>query len=171
MKELKIINPQNASEEEIRGYRVREASRAVVVDRDGKVVLLHVSKYNYYKLPGGGLEGSEDKIAALKRECREEIGCEIEVLYELGSIIEYRKMFELKQISYCYLAKVTGDKSSTNFTEDEIKDGFGEVWMSYEDAVKELVESKATNIEGREFIVPRDTLLLKEAEQYLVDLY
>jgi len=72
MKQLKLINPENVSEEEIKKYLVREVGRAVVVDEDKKIALLYVSKENYYKLPGGGIEEGEDKISALKRECLED---------------------------------------------------------------------------------------------------
>ena len=167
MKKLTTINPENVSEEEVQSYRVREAARAVVTDGNGKIALLHVSKKNYYKLPGGGLDEGEDILTALKRECQEEIGCAIEVLGEVGSIVEYRKIFTLKQTSYCYVAKVVGEKGTPNFMGDEIEEGFKEVWLSYEDAERALTESKATDYEGSAYIVPRDILLLKEARQFI----
>ena len=165
MKQLKLINPENVSEEEIKKYLVREAGRAVVVDEDKKIALLHVSKENYYKLPGGGIEEGEDKMSALKRECLEEIGCNVEVINEIGSIVEYRKIFNLKQTSYCYLAKVKGQKGMPDFTENENEKGFEQVWLSYDEALKALTESKATSIEGNSYIVPRDTTFLKEAKK------
>ena len=97
MKTIKLINPENVSEEEVKKYRVREAGRAVVVDENGMIALLHVTKENYYKLPGGGIEDTEDKMIALKRECKEEIGCDVEVIGEVGTIVEYRKICTLKQ--------------------------------------------------------------------------
>lgn len=164
MKQLAIINPENVSEEEVKSYSVREAARAIVVDEEGKIALLYVSKENYYKLPGGGLEGSEDKMVALERECQEEIGCDIEVTGEVGIVIEYRKFCKLKQTSYCYLAKVKGEKGKPNFTDTEIKNGFKEIWLSFEEAIKALNESNADSIEGKLYIVSRDIVLLKEAE-------
>ena len=50
MKDLGLLNPENVSEEEARTYPVREAVRAVVIDNEDKIALLHVSKRNYYKL-------------------------------------------------------------------------------------------------------------------------
>jgi 8-oxo-dGTP pyrophosphatase MutT (NUDIX family) len=167
MKYLKLINPENVSEEEVKNYKVREAARAVVFDENNKIALLHVSKERYYKLPGGGLEGSEDQAVALQRECKEEIGCNIEVVGEIGSIIEYRKIFNLKQTSYCYLAKVKGPKGTPDFTDDEKENGFEQVWLSYNDALKALIESKASSIEGSDYIVPRDTTFLEEAGTHL----
>jgi len=167
MKNLKLINPENVSEEEVKSYSVREAGRAIVIDEGGKIALLHVTKKNYYKLAGGGIEEGEDKIIALKRECQEEVGCDVDVLNEIGFIVEYRKMFNLKQTSYCYLAKVKGEKGTPELTESEQKNGFENVWLSYDEALKALTENKATNNEGRDYIVPRDRAFLEEAKVYL----
>jgi 8-oxo-dGTP pyrophosphatase MutT (NUDIX family) len=165
MENLKLINPENVSEEEVKNYKVREAVRAIVFDEDGKIALLHVTKENYYKLPGGGIEDNEDKMKALERECLEEIGCNIEVINEIGFIIEYRRIFNLKQTSYCYLAKIKGLKGIPDFTDDEKKDGFEQVWLSYSEALQALIKSKAISIEGNAYIVPRDITFLKKAEK------
>lgn len=167
MKPLKLINPENASEEEVKNYQVREAGRAVVLDNESMVALLHVTKENYYKLPGGGLEDEEDKIIALKRECIEEIGCDIEVTNEIGTIVEYRKIFSLKQISYCYLAKIKGEKGIPDFTEKEKEGGFEVVWVGFDEAMKLVSSSKAENLEGSLYIVPRETEILSEAKNLL----
>lgn len=160
MKELALINPENVSEDEANTYPIREAARAVVIDKDGMIALLHVSKEKYYKLPGGGIEQSEDKKMALERECLEEIGSNVEIVGEIGIVVEYRKIFQLKQISYCYLAKLKGEKGTPNFTEEELKGGFEQVWLPYDKALELLSNNKATNVEGRDYIVPRDTILL-----------
>jgi hypothetical protein len=50
MKQLAIINPEHVSEEEVKTYATREAARAIVIDAEGKIALLHVSNKGYYKL-------------------------------------------------------------------------------------------------------------------------
>lgn len=167
MKQILTLNPEKVSREEIKNFRIRRAVRAIVSDKDGAVVLLHVAKDKYYKLSGGGIEKSEDRIVALKRECQEEIGCDVEVIGEIGIIIEYRKTFNLKQTSYCYLAKVKGEKGKPDFTDDEKENGFEQIWLPFEKALNVLSSSKATNIEGSTYIVPRDTAFLEEAKKYL----
>jgi len=169
MKELALINPENASEEEVKTYHVREAARAIVVDENSMIALLHVSKKNYYKLPGGGLDDKEDILTALGRECQEEIGCDVEVINEIGSIVEYIKISQLKQISYCYLTKVQGEKGTPHFEESELEDGFKQVWLSYQDAIAALTGSKATDFSGSAYIVPRDIFLLEEAKKHFDD--
>ena len=169
MKLLKIINPENATDEEVATYSVREASRAVVVDQEGKIGLLHVVNNNHYKIPGGGIDEGEDRVAALKRECIEEIGCEVEVLRELGMIVEYRKIFELKQTSYCYLAQVIGEKGIPHLEADELEDGFQIEWMSYNEAILAFERNTASTFEGREYMVPRDSEFLQSAKDYLLE--
>lgn len=161
MKNIKTLNPENASEEEIANFKTREAVRAIVYDKDGKIAVLHVTKQNYYKLPGGGVEEGENVYNALKRECREELGCNIETYGEVGQVIEYRKMYQLKQISPCYLARVVGEKGKPSFTEEEAEDGFEIQWLPLEKAIPLFIAEKALNEEGRLYIVPRDKTFLE----------
>ena len=60
----------------------------------------------------------------------DEIGCDIEVLQELGLIKEWRKIYQIHQISYCYLARLVGEKGTPDFTESEITEGFEVCWLS-----------------------------------------
>ena len=170
MNQLKLLNPENASEEEVKTYTVREAARAVVFDGDKNVALLHVSKSGYYKLPGGGIEKEEDIETALRRECIEEIGCEIEILGEIGSITEYRKIFNITQISYCFLARLKGEKGIPAFEEGETEDGFKEIWLPYNEALEAIKKNTTHEFEGRAYIVPRDIIFLEEAKKYLEKL-
>lgn len=163
MKQLILLNPEQVSEEEASAYRVRQAARAVVVDEHGLVAVLDVTKEQYYKLPGGGMEEGEDAFLALRRECLEEMGCDIEVVEELGSVVEYRKIFQLKQISYCYIATVRGEKGPPHLTKHETDKGFIPLWLSYTEVSDAMASSTPTSVEGRLYIVPRDTFLLKLA--------
>jgi len=164
---IQLINPEHATEEEVAHYAVREAARAIVRDTEGFIALLHVTKKNYYKLPGGGLEGDEDKLIALQRECEEEIGCNIDVLDEVGMTIEYRKMFQLKQISYCYYATVRGEKGTPHFVGDEIDDGFEALWLPFDKALDVMKTCEANDFEGSAYIVPRDIAFLEAAQERL----
>ena len=167
MKELVLINPESVSADEANTYSTREATRAIVTDEADRIALLYVEKEDYYKLPGGGIEGSEDKKSALQRECLEEIGCKVEVINEVGIIVEYRKMFGLKQTSYCYLARVIGEKGQSEYTDEELDKGFEQVWLPYEEALQAIKQSNASSVEGRDYIVPRDTIFLKSARELL----
>ena len=163
MKQLGIINPEKVSNEAVSSFTPRLAARAIVFDVDKNVALLHVSKHNYYKLPGGGMEVGEDKIEALKRECKEEIGSDIEVISELGEISEYRSQFSMFQTSYCYIAKLVGEIGEPAFTELEISGGFEKpIWIPLNQAIDLVTNSKPNDYQGT-FIRERDGLFLKTA--------
>src|SRR3989338_9132893 len=164
--QLALINPENVSEAEAATYAVRAAARAVVLDGERNIALLHVSKKNYYKLPGGGVEEGEDIPTALDRGSQEEIGCKISVHGELGSIIEYRKQFKLVQTSSCYLAQVEGEKGAPDLTEEELNDGFEIVWLAPAEAERTLAGSRPTDYEGS-YIVERDATFLRAAKIHL----
>jgi len=84
-------------------YDIRRSSRGILV-HNGKIALLNVTKFNYHKLPGGGIEPNESIDEAFTREALEETGCKCEILDQSGIIIEWRDQFKLLQISYVLLA-------------------------------------------------------------------
>lgn len=143
--------------------RIREASRAVLFDENNLIPLLFVSKYNYHKLPGGGIDADEDRATALVREVKEEVGSKIEVTGEVGQVIEFRSKFNLKQISYCYIGKVIS-KGNPDFTEEELSQGFKIVWLSLDEAISKVENDKPENYEGV-FIQKRDIIFLKKVQQ------
>jgi len=161
MENLLIINPAGITDEVAKTYRSREAARGVVFDQDGKVAVLPVSNHNFYKLHGGGIEAGEEKIEAFRRECLEEIGSDIEVLSELGYIIEYRSEFSIIQTSYCYTSRVIGERKEAAFTESEISQGFQQpMWIPLDEALRLVSTSTPNNYEGG-FIKERDTFILE----------
>lgn len=59
-------------------YRV--GAHAVITNRTGQVLLLKATYGDLaWGLPGGGIDPDETILEGLKRECREELGVEIEV--------------------------------------------------------------------------------------------
>ena len=57
------------------GYNVyrRPSARGIILQGD-RIALVYSGREHYYKFPGGGIQGGEDKKAALVREVREETG-------------------------------------------------------------------------------------------------
>ena len=93
--------------------------RAVIM-RDGRLAM-QLSRRGEYKIPGGGVEGSESHIATLEREVREETGLIIipESVVEIGEILELRQdVFNqgTKYIchSYFYFCDVTEQTVETH---------------------------------------------------------
>jgi len=146
--------------------RERKAARAVVFDGDGNVGILHASKYKYHKIPGGGVEDDENIEEALDRECVEEVGAHVSIIQELGLIVEYRNKFNLKQDSYCYLAKVVGEKMQPSFTEKEIGEGFEALWLPLDEAIEIVKNNQPENYEGK-FVQARELTFLEEAKNIM----
>ena len=167
MKLLKTIKHQDIAPEEILGeikeYIIRKAARAVVFDAEGKIALLNVKNKNYHKLPGGGVEDGEDLKIALEREMLEEIGSKVLVTGEVGKIMEYRDLWELEQESFCYLAKMDGEKGQPDFTEEEKEKGFALIWVSVEEAIEKIKSDKPVDYEGK-FIQVRDLCFLESVK-------
>ncbi|HSD55924.1 MAG TPA: NUDIX domain-containing protein [Candidatus Saccharimonadales bacterium] len=169
MKELSTIHEQDinpdAPQTDSTTFKERIAARAVLLDNAGEVHMLHVSLDNYHKLPGGGIEAGEDIKTALERELLEEVGCRAKVIAEVGMIVEYRDQFNLKQTSYCFLAKQVGEEQPTDLQEDEIAHGFVGVQLPNIDAaIKQLQNDAPTTYEGK-FIQKRDLLFLQAAKE------
>jgi 8-oxo-dGTP diphosphatase len=59
--------------------RVRQGAGALITSPDGRLVMCDVSYRDYLELPGGAVEAGESPPAACARECREELGVDIEV--------------------------------------------------------------------------------------------
>jgi 8-oxo-dGTP pyrophosphatase MutT (NUDIX family) len=68
------------------GLPIRQAVRAVVVAPDGRTLMLHYeNEYeDWWIPPGGGVDPGESDEQALRRELREELGCED---FEIGPLL------------------------------------------------------------------------------------
>jgi len=144
-------------------FRTRRAARAVLLGDAGQVYLLHAAKHGYHKLPGGGIDEGESVEAAMVREVMEEVGCEVEILAEIGEIIEYRNEQELVQTSYCYLARQTGQLHPSALEEGEIEEGLEPVQASTIDEAIALLRADKPDSIGREFMCKRDLTFLETA--------
>ena len=158
MKLLKEINDGKITT----SFKTREASKAVLFDDNSMIPMLFISKYNYHKLPGGGIKSNESTEDGLTREIKEETGCKIKITGKVGKIIEFRSKLNLKQTSYCYTGKILS-KDRPEFTKKEIEDGSKLLWMSIDDAIYKVKNDKPTNYEGP-FIQKRDLVFLKKAK-------
>lgn len=140
-------------------YHVRRSSRGILI-KDNKMALLNVTKFNYHKLPGGGIEGDETINQGFLREVLEETGCECEILDQPGIIMEWRDQFKLLQISYFFKARVLGEVGQDALTKKEKTEGFKLEWVPVKEALKILDKDTPTNYEGK-FIKIRDRSILE----------
>jgi len=71
---------------------VRSAARALIQSEGKILVVCHlIEGQTHYLLPGGGQDHGESLVETVRRECREELGCEVEVgrLFCVREFIEH----------------------------------------------------------------------------------
>jgi ADP-ribose pyrophosphatase YjhB (NUDIX family) len=142
-------------------YQIRKSARAVLERGDGTIALQHLKKYGFYKLPGGGVETGESLEQALMRELHEEVGCNINITKPVGVVIEYRDLYKLLQINYCFVATITSDITLPSFEAAEIAAGQSNLWLQPTDAIAALKTSDRSRYEAK-FNVPRELAFLEE---------
>ena len=90
MRELAVYDFKNYKENGTVGRR--PSVRGVII-HDGNIAMIHSLKYDYYKFPGGGIDGDESHIETLIREVEEEAGLVVikETVAEYGVVIRKEK--------------------------------------------------------------------------------
>lgn len=151
------INPEQKIVGE--SFKLRKSARAIVINQNGLMAVQHIQKYNYHKLPGGTMEEGEKIEETLRREIREEIGCEIDSIKPVGTVIEYQN--ELIQISYCFSANMASKISEPNFDEAEIENDQRTIWLNPTDCLDTFKHDLTTKREG-DFIITREIAFLSE---------
>ncbi len=142
-----------------RSYKLRKSARAILVRDDGKIALQYLENHFFHKLPGGGAEHNEPLEQALHREVREEVGCEIRIVKPIGVVIEYRDAHSLIQISYGFIAEVSGPCGKTALEQSEIDQGMTNLWVTPAEAIKLLEHDKPNMYQGP-FIIERELAFL-----------
>ncbi|SEN14408.1 DUF402 domain-containing protein [Paenibacillus sp. OV219] len=146
----------------------RYAARGVLFDSEWKVAMMHMTKLQLYKLPGGGVEEGEDPQSAFLREILEETGCIAEVIHELGYIEEHKVSNAFLQHSSCYAGKVVQHSTSISLTDEEIALGMQVEWMDIDAAVEIMKAALQQNVdESDRFMLLRDLTILEETAKWL----
>ena len=131
--------------------------RAKRDDDFGKATLIETS--------GGGVEAGEDLETALKRELKEELGAEVEIMHKIGIVSDYYNLIHRHNINNYYLCKITsfGEK---HLTRDEIEDfHLSTLRLSYRYAEEEYKKCAETKI-GK-LIAARELPVLRRAKVLL----
>ena len=140
-------------------YQERLAVRAIVKNDKNEIIIIHAKKENYYKLPGGGIEGNEDHATAVQREILEETGCVVRMEGEcIGVVEEWR--IGLHQFSHCYVATLVEDTGKTALTEEEMGDGLVHEWVDF-GRVLEVMKGVEPGSELGRFIQERDIFFVE----------
>ena len=149
----------------------RQVVRAVVVDADGTYYFNRAVRDDDFgvstiiETAGGGVEAGEDLHTAVRRELGEELGVEVEILAEIGTVSDYYNLIHRHNINHYYLCRVT-EFGETHMTEDEIKwFHLSTLKVSYEEAVEEYKKRADTPL-GK-LICQRELPVLQKAKNML----
>lgn len=149
----------------------RQIVRAIVFDAEGFLYFVRAHRNDDFGMAtiietsGGGVEANEDYILAIKRELKEELGADVEVLRKLGVVEDYYNIIHRHNINNYYLcyAKSFGKKE---LTYDEINSFHLETLkLKFSDALKEYEIRKVTKI-GR-LIYNRELPILFIAKKFI----
>lgn len=135
---------------------MRNVVRAIIIKNDELLTIKRIKGGEiYWVFPGGGVDDGESHAEALKRECKEELGLEVEV-FELMSEYTFDNKKFGQQEEYFYRCDIIGGELGTGngpeYSQSSIEKG------SYEPSWIKLGEME--NLDLRPLAV-RDSLLDK----------
>ncbi|MBR3240010.1 MAG: NUDIX hydrolase [Oscillospiraceae bacterium] len=149
----------------------RQIARAIVVDDDGLYYFVQAMRDDEFgavtliETSGGGVEPGEAPDAAIRRELREELGAEVEILARIGVVSDYYNLIHRHNINHYFLCRALSF-GNRHLTEDELdKYHLSTLKLDYEAAVEEY-ERRACTPLGR-LIANRELPVLKRAKVLL----
>ena len=149
----------------------REIVRAIVVDDAGSYYFVRAVRDDEFgaatliETSGGGVEPGEALDEAIRRELREELGAEVEILTGIGVVSDYYNLIHRHNLNHYFLCRVRSF-GNRHLTQDEA-DRFhlSTLKLSYDEAVAEYEERACTRL-GR-LIANRELPILKRAKELL----
>ena len=152
----------------------RHIVRAIVYDDEGYFYFVRADrdddfgKAKVIETSGGGVEAEEDLFEAIKRELREELGAEVQVVCKIGVVEDYYNLIHRHNINNFYLCRATafGEKS---LTQDEI-DYFhlSTLRLTFDEALSEYEKNLDSRL-GR-IIRNRELPILLRAKEILEEM-
>ena len=145
--------------------------RAIVFDCDGFFYFVRAERDDAFgratliETSGGGVEDGEELTAAIRRELREELGAEVEIICRIGVVDDFYNLIRRHNINNYYFCKAVsfGDK---HLTRDEVEDfHLSTLKLRYEEAALEY-EKRANTPIGR-LVAQRELPVLRRAKEIL----
>ena len=101
-------------------------------------------------MPGGGVEDGEDFIQAIVREAKEEIGCNLKNIEQLGSFESFCNKSKRRFENIIFRADLDGEKGEPMPAED-YEQGLVVVWKTMSDLKQQLEEISMADKDKIEF--------------------
>lgn len=117
----------------------RPSVRGIYI-KNNKIAVIYSNKYDYYKLPGGGIDSSESHIEALIREVQEESGLLVkpDTIKEYGHVLVKEKGSKedlFIQDNYYYFFEAKNELGKRNLDEYEAIEGYELRFVSPEEFI------------------------------------
>ncbi len=149
----------------------RQIVRAIVIDDANNFYFVRAVRDDDFgeatliETAGGGVESGEAFDDAIRRELREELGIEVEIICKLGIVSDYYNLIHRHNINNYYLC-IIKSFGNTNMTNEEINDfHLSTLKMKYQDAVCEYEQCSNTKL-GR-LVANRGLPILMHAERII----
>ncbi len=149
----------------------RQIVRAIVVDDEQNFYFVKVQrdddfgKGTFIETSGGGVEAGEDLTTALKRELKEELGANVDILCKIGVVSDYYNLIHRHNINNYFLCKINSF-GKKHLTQAEIEDfHLSTLKLTYDEAVDAY--EKQTNAKLGQLITNRELPILKQAEKLI----
>lgn len=151
----------------------RLVARAILLNDRNEIALhtLHrddiFGNQTYLETPGGGVDEGETFEEAVKRECAEETGAEIQILALLGEVEDAYNLIGRKNINRFYLCRIVSKKKK-HF----VSEGDGLIqhtdFYSVDKAIEAYQKQEDHGVAG--LVKRRELPFLMEAKKYLESL-
>ena len=137
----------------------RLTARAVVLDEQERIAVMHVEKFHLYTLLGGGIDAGETPRQAVLREAEEETGWHCQIIAELGQIVENRGSLDYTQISHWFVLRRESEATDAQMTQAEIDEGTCCEWRTMGEALHLIRDVKHETVQ-RQYFQARDLAAL-----------
>ena len=149
----------------------RQIVRAIVFDDLGWLYFMRAQRDDQFgratliETSGGGVEQGEDLISAIRRELKEELGAQVEVVSKIGVVSDYYNLIHRHNVNHYYLCRAAsfGEK---HLMPDEISEFHLSTLQLTADEAEAEYERRACTPIGR-LIANRELPVLKWAREIL----